>query len=240
MTEAFNTSSYSPPPLPITSESDSPWSYKGRFGRLSYFAWNLVFLLTIIAVVAVGALVWSMLGFSLNHGVGWFILAGFLLFIPMIYIMIVFQIRRLHDVNRTGWWSVLPIADNIVMQVFTHLFQNISFNMVIIGIAFVINIIFTLYLMFAKGTDGANNYGEQRATPSWEKVAGWIYVALVPTAFVLGIVAAITIPAYQSYVKREQAAHGISQSSTTEPSEPSYTTEPSTNDTTAQTPPPSP
>lgn len=57
-----------------------------------------------------------------------------------------------------------------------------------------------LYLIFAPGTQGANNYGQPRDTKTWEKVLAWMYILIFP----LGILAAIAIPAYQDYTNRTQ------------------------------------
>ena len=63
-----------------------------------------------------------------------------------------------------------------------------------------------LIFWFIPGTPGANRYGK-RPPPN---TAGAIVLAcLIPAVFVLGIVAAITIPAYQDYAKR--AEHAQSQ-----------------------------
>lgn len=203
MTEAFST----PPAFTqITPESsDSPWSYKGRFGRLSYLAWTMILgfivLGTVIALVIGGV----MLHANFAHGIGGFVAIGLLLLIPFLYFMIVFQIRRLHDLNRTGWWVTLPLADSIINQVLTMLFHNVNISLAITGIAFIINVAFTLYLMIAKGTDGANDYGDQRSMPDWEKILGWINVVLM----IVGVVALtlFAIPAYHHYQQEVAVTH---------------------------------
>ena len=95
----------------------------------------------------------------------------------MLYFSFVFTIRRLHDRNHTGWLSLLILVP-------------------------LLNLIFILYLIFAKGDDRSNQYGPRRTTKAWEKVLGLIYVLIFP----IGILAAIAIPAYQDYVTRAQQA----------------------------------
>jgi len=63
------------------------------------------------------------------------------------------------------------------------------------------NIGLALYLLFAAGTQGPNNYGAPRPTAGWEKVMAWMNILIIP---LFGILAAISIPAYQSYVERAQ------------------------------------
>lgn len=55
---------------------------------------------------------------------------------------------------------------------------------------------------FMPGTDGPNRFGAKTPPNSTGVLVGlWI----VPALFVLGIVAAVSIPAYQDYAKRAQA-----------------------------------
>ena len=54
---------------------------------------------------------------------------------------------------------------------------------------------------FIPGTDGRNRFGAETPPNTWPVlVAVW----LLPAVFVLGIVAAISIPAYQDYQKRAE------------------------------------
>jgi hypothetical protein len=97
------------------------------------------------------------------------------LYIVLIYFSFIFTIRRLHDRNHTGWLSLLMLVP-------------------------LVNLFLILYLFFARGDEGINNYGLPRATATWEKVLGWLYILIVP----LGILTAIAVPAYQDYVQKAQ------------------------------------
>ena len=58
-----------------------------------------------------------------------------------------------------------------------------------------------LIFILIPGTDGPNNYG----APTPPNSVGVLIVAwLLPLVFIVGILAAITLPAYQDYVKRAQ------------------------------------
>ncbi|MCY6412477.1 DUF805 domain-containing protein [Acinetobacter sp. VNH17] len=167
----------------LTQTVDHPLSPKGRFGRLSYAAWSL--LSGLVACIAIFILAFGaalLTGDNLEQGQDFPILAIVLfiiVYIALIYFSFVFTIRRLHDRNQNGWLSLLIIVP-------------------------LVNLIFLIYLFCAKGTVGENNFGPARITQGWEKVLGWIYIILIPIAFVLGVVAAIAIPAYQDYVQRAQ------------------------------------
>ena len=60
-----------------------------------------------------------------------------------------------------------------------------------------------LVFLFIPGTDGENRFGKQ--PPPNRGVGIWVAIILVGV-MLIGIVAAIAIPAYQTYVKRAQAA----------------------------------
>jgi len=60
-----------------------------------------------------------------------------------------------------------------------------------------------LLFWFAPGTDGHNRFGAKTQPNSTRVIVSlWI----VPVVFVLGIVAAVALPAYQDYVKRAATA----------------------------------
>lgn len=161
---------------------DSSLKANGRFGRLSYAAWSflitIIWYITLITVFLIaGAMggtqtVFSQLG----------IISGIItlvIYILFIYFVFVVSIRRLHDLNQTGWLSILFILP-------------------------LINLFFWVYLLVAPGTDGANKFGAKRETKAWEKVIGWIYVIMIPVTLLLGIF--VAVPAYESYVERAKHA----------------------------------
>jgi len=66
-----------------------------------------------------------------------------------------------------------------------------------------LNIFVYLVLIFAPGTPTANKHGPQpAANTTWVKIGGF----MMPVVAVLGILAAVAIPAYQDYVIRAQEA----------------------------------
>lgn len=159
---------------------DKPTHVSGRFGRLSYLAW--LFISSIIFMVIAGvlfAIFGSMIDPQIPENISILaIIIAVILYIAFIYFSIIFMIRRLHDRNHSGWLSLLLFVP-------------------------VLNIVFALYLVFAKGDAGSNNFGAPRITPGWEKIVGWIYILMIPLA---GVLAAISIPTYQSYIERAQQA----------------------------------
>lgn len=101
---------------------------EGRLNRWAYFIKSLKLTL------------WLILFGSIAVIIGMFILSlGWLAFLVVIALATVAQwmvlIRRLHDLNLSGWWSLLYLVPYV-------------------------DIIFCLYVLFAKGTDGPNRFGE--------------------------------------------------------------------------------
>ncbi|MGA9851542.1 MAG: pilin [Gammaproteobacteria bacterium] len=147
-----------------------------RIGRLRYLAYNigcgLIALITIVIGFAlVGAhIVW----------LGVILLA--LTYIFLVVMNIFFVIRRLHDFNASGWWTLLILVPFV-------------------------NFIFTLVLIFAPGTIGENRFGLQPPPNSAWVIAGVVtYIGIIPF---IGILAAIAIPQYQDYVIRSKVTEGL-------------------------------
>ena len=159
-------------------------SANGRFGRLAYSGWNLLMGLVIIGIAILLAILIPSFAQKITDPSPMLIIAmviiGLVFYSALIYYSFIFTIRRLHDRNQSGWLSLLMLVP-------------------------LVNFILFIYLSCAKGDATANNYGVPHITKTWEKVLGWIYITLFPIAM-LGIVAAIAIPAYQDYVQRAEQA----------------------------------
>lgn len=162
-------------------QQDSPFKANGRFGRLSYAAWTLLFSLVIVIAVLIVAFTFGLTNSEDLSGLstaGMIVLG--IVYIACIYVSFIFTIRRLHDRNNTGWLSLLMLIPAV-------------------------NFIFMIYLFAAKGTEGTNDYGPQRPTLGWERVLGWIYIVIIPLVFVFGVIAGIMVPSYQSYIEKSES-----------------------------------
>jgi uncharacterized membrane protein YhaH (DUF805 family) len=94
-----------------------------------------------------------------------------------------------------GWIAVVVLWIMLTIQR-AHDF-NASGWLAILGLVPLVNLIF----WFIPGTEGPNRFGAMTAPNSaGVLIAAWI----VPALFLSGIVAAVSIPAYQEYVKRAQ------------------------------------
>lgn len=152
---------FNPETASQTPRKDHPLSGQGRFNRLSYLGWyGLLSISCILAFILIITLAGS---FSVNNvnvhkpffstfsGIAGF--GMFAIWFAAFYFQIVFLIRRLHDLNKTGWLSLLLLVPFI--QIF-----------------------FTLYVLLAPGTPHRNDYGDIRPSSTWEKIIAWIMIML--------------------------------------------------------------
>ena len=104
------------------NDTDKIFTTRGRLNRKAYFIQTL----KLIVLMIVGA-----------------ILAQFLIGVPILIAACVgsymISIRRLHDLNKSGWWVLLYFVPYV-------------------------NLVFGLYLLFKSGTPGYNRYGEDPLT----------------------------------------------------------------------------
>lgn len=162
------------------------FSASGRIGRMRYFVYGAVISLLFYAVllVAVGIVALVSGGFAQVQQGGAMASLGlvyFALIIAALVFGIIFMVRRLNDINASGWLSLLllvPLA----------------------------NLVLILVMLFKRGSEGANNYGPApEANSPRVKAVFAVMLVLWLVFFVGGILAAISIPAYQDYVQSAQA-----------------------------------
>ena len=151
------------PPLSSQTQpiNDHPLSAKGRFNRLSYLGWYgflsiswtvlFILIITISASLSVNNVQIHEPILSAFSGIGGFALIA--LWFAGFYFQIVFLIRRLHDLNKTGWLSLLLLVP-------------------------LIQLLFTFYVLLAPGTPYRNDYGDIRPSTTWEKLLAWIVIIL--------------------------------------------------------------
>jgi uncharacterized membrane protein YhaH (DUF805 family) len=194
-------------------DNSKPWSPKGRFGRLSYFAWCLV---TIVALVAIMTIVMIPLGGVLagggsSGGAALDVFAGLLsliLGIVFIVVYVIFTIRRLHDLNKSGHylWIVLVLYAVQMVGIFSQMNQLMTMDATpdpmdmmalyaspLVWGPMLVMFAGSIYLMCFPGTKGSNRFGPVRVTPTWEAVVGWIYVALMVLYLLVAIGSVVSL-----------------------------------------------
>lgn len=162
-----------------SSETYQPriFAVNGRIGRLRYLAFAMIISSILMIVIGILSAIFIPMLATAELSETMMILLMFLVYIPLIVVSIIFMRRRLNDLNKSGWWSILAFVP-------------------------LIGIFVAIYMLFFPGTKGSNSYGlEPSANPTWVVIIGlWLPIIL----FVLGIVAAISIPAFQDYTVRAQ------------------------------------
>ncbi|MBR1806711.1 MAG: DUF805 domain-containing protein [Selenomonadaceae bacterium] len=144
-----------------SSSRQKIFTLKGRLNRWPYFKYSLILLLPMIVAAIVFALIATIFGkstdSSLIFGVG---LASVLLVACfLIYIVggVMIIVRRLHDLNLSGWWLIpyyvlIGFGNMQVKDTDSGLFM---FSATCGLIAFVCS----MFLLFKRGTVGDNKYG---------------------------------------------------------------------------------
>lgn len=152
-------------------DETSPFSPAGRFGRASYFAYALGMYVVVLMFIGISTSAVASLGETATELMVGISAIGY---IAIFVFGIIFMIRRLHDLNWSGWLSVLTIVP-------------------------IANLIIGIVCLFFPGTNGPNKFG-----PPPKPNRAPIVVVIIGLVFIIGILAAIAIPAYQDYVKRAQ------------------------------------
>lgn len=98
------------------------------------------------------------------------------IYLPLLVYSVILAKRRLNDLDRSGWWQLLFLVP-------------------------LVNILFGLYVLLWPGTKGSNSFG---ACPTKNSILVILGGLILPLVFIVGILAAIAIPAYQDYVERAQ------------------------------------
>ncbi len=159
--------------------NESKWySFSGRIGRLRYLAYPMIFyLVSLLAAILIGVIVGFLSATMGGNAELMGNIVGVIVMIPMmIFCAIIYPIRRLHDLGKSGW---------LVLITFIPL----------------VNILFYLYLLFGKGDPDENEYGEPPRPNQWYH---WVLGLAMPIVVAIGILVAIALPAYQDYANRSQ------------------------------------
>ncbi len=168
-------SPYQPPESDISSSYNDDavqavklLSAEGRIGRVRYIAYGIAY--TLIYYLLIGVAYWmTTMGLPQVAIMG----MGGVALIAMLIVTILLTIQRCHDMDKSGWWTLVVLVP-------------------LLGI---------LFFYIWPGTKGTNRFGPR--TP--DNNVGVILLACVfPLLMIVGILAAIAIPAYGSYVTKAQ------------------------------------
>jgi len=155
------------------------FSFRGRIGRLRYMAYGigtyLILMVVFMPLMGGTMLMGGAMGVPGEAGMSMLVmLAMGVFYIGILLLSIAFGKRRLNDLNRSGWWMLVFLVP-------------------------LVNLLMTIYVLLVPGSKDANDFGPPAVANSLGvKILGWLF----PVIFLLGIVAAIAIPAYQDYISR--------------------------------------
>ena len=123
------------------------FSYEGRLNRKPYFLrWLGVLVLEVISFIIWGIAV------DVNDRLALIFAILFIVFWLACAVFMLFQsIKRLHDLDKSGWYLLIRLAG------------------VIPFIGFLIALAFDLYLLLAKGTEGPNRFGPDPLNPEGDE-----------------------------------------------------------------------
>jgi uncharacterized membrane protein YhaH (DUF805 family) len=152
------------------------FSLSGRIGRVRYLAYGIGAGLLMIPVVALLGAIGALMGGSQGSGIG---MVGVVIGYLLYLVAIWSQVaRRLNDMGKSGWMGLLMLIP-------------------------LVNIIFAFWLLLGRGDEGANEYGPAPAPNSTGVI---VLACLLPVIMIIGILAAVSLPAYQDYTARARAA----------------------------------
>ena len=123
------------------------FSFKGRVNRRDFILFNIVYLLIGIILDYLGYFTIYFFKF-INEIVITNNLITLIYLIPDIFI----KIRRMHDINFSGW-ILFKLLIAFLLLLMVSPFLSMLFYVIFI-------MIIPIFLMFKKGTDGVNDYGE--------------------------------------------------------------------------------
>jgi uncharacterized membrane protein YhaH (DUF805 family) len=178
---------YTPPSADLADQrgeqtySPSVFSIGGRIGRLRYLAYSMLMCFLVIAIMIPVGIVGAFMGRD-NLPAVFVVIA--LIYIPLLFMSLVFGRRRFNDTNHSGWFLLLMLVP-------------------------IVSFFAALYLLFAPGSEGHNDFG-----PAPEKNSTMVVIgAFSPIILIglLGILAAIAMPAYQDYANRAQQAKAMQE-----------------------------
>jgi uncharacterized membrane protein YhaH (DUF805 family) len=149
------------------------FSVSGRIGRLRFLAYSVG--ANMLLGVPINIAQAGLMATGTQSEGALVIVAGlaFIAIIAQLVFYFMFAIQRSHDMNMSGWLSLIILIPLVGFLIF----------------------------LFAPGTKGENRFG----APPPPNGGGVILLALLlPIIAIIGILAAIAIPAYQGYIEESQ------------------------------------
>lgn len=172
----------------------------GRLGRMRYFTFSYALMAVLGILVAITIPAFAKAGATTSAAIP-AVLMGFL----WMYLGIMLAVKRLHDINASGLWLLLPVALVILLMVTGGLSAKNSgastvMGMLITGAYSLTCLIMGIVLVFVPGTKGENRFGYPTPPNSTGvKIGFFIILGLIA----LGIITMINAGyQYGQYINR--------------------------------------
>jgi len=173
-----------------------------RLGRARYFVYPMLIALMALPVALVIGIVAALAKSAVIT-----ILLTVLLYIFIITMQVVFSVRRLHDLNRSGWWALINVA-LFVTAIVCGIGQFEGIWVAIYGVALLLGLAYGLTLLFWPGTPGDNRFGPPPPPNSTGIVVGaWIMGVLIVLGVLIAV--AVAIPAMNDFRARAQSSEAV-------------------------------
>lgn len=145
---------------------NNPFSPRGRLGRLDFLFWSWGFPILLLTPLGISAWIVLMFGSDSQFLIAQQMIAMVVVIVSPITLWIVLMsyIKRIHDLNTSGWWLLLCVIP-------------------------IINLIAFLIFLSTPGTNHQNNYWLSYQTPIWEKKALLLFafIAMMISVFLTSI-----------------------------------------------------
>lgn len=165
---------------PASNDTYTPkfFALNGRIGRVRYLAYSIGAGLLMMPVMLLLVGVSAFTGSLADSATGASIFGAVIAYGLSFAVTVILARRRLHDMGKSAWLGILLFVP-------------------------IVNIGMALWLLFGPGDTGANEHGPAPG-PNTKGVI--ILAWILPVIFVLGILAAVAIPAYSDYTAKARAA----------------------------------
>lgn len=158
------------------------FAVNGRIGRLRYLAYSMLMgLLTFVLMMVVAGIGGVLAAMTKSNAI--MVVVVGLAYIPAIAVTVILAKRRFNDMNHSGWMSLLMFIPLVGFFIW-------------------------LWLLIGGGDAQENQYGPPPSANTGLVIAGACIMPLFLVA-IIGILAAVALPAYQQYTLKAQAAKAL-------------------------------